>query len=86
MFIPEENTTNAAIATATGVPATIFALSLSQGEIALIGLAVNVFLAFALKALDVFARAVIVPWIEERRAARVAAIAAVAPSKTPEEL
>lgn len=82
MFIPEENTTNAAIATATGVPATIFALSLSQGEIALIGIAVNVFLAFALKALDVFARAVIVPWIEDRRAARIAAAA----SKTPEEL
>ena len=82
MFIPEENTTNAAIATATGVPATIFALSISQGEIALIGIAVNVFLAFALKALDVFARAVIVPWIEDRRAARIAAAA----SKTPEEL
>jgi hypothetical protein len=56
MFIPREDSINGAIAAATGVPTTLLALSLSQTEIALLAILVNVLLAFGLKIFDIVAR------------------------------
>lgn len=68
MNIPDENTSNGVIATITGLPATIFALSLSQTELAIVGLCVNVLLAIGLKVLDVYARI----YFEQRAARKIA--------------
>jgi hypothetical protein len=72
MYIPEESTSNGVIATITGIPAALFALSMSQTELAIVGLCVNVFLAIGLKVLDVYLRI----YFEGRAIRKAAAIAA----------
>ncbi len=53
MIVPSENTANAIFIAITGFPTTVFAFALSQTEVALIAIAVNVCLAVGMKAVDV---------------------------------
>ena len=56
------------IAVVSGLPTAIFAYTLSQTEIAIVALIVNVFLAVGLKFLDVYARI----YFEQREARKLA--------------
>lgn len=56
MFLPSENTANTLFIAVTGFPATLFAFALSQTDLALIAIGVNVLLALTMKAADVAVR------------------------------
>lgn len=52
----QDNMANVIFVTVTGFPATLLALSLSQADIAMIGIVVNVILALVLKGIDIAVR------------------------------
>jgi hypothetical protein len=56
MFVPSENAANTLFIAITGLPSTLFAFALSQTEIALVAIVVNVCLAIGMKAVDVGVR------------------------------
>jgi hypothetical protein len=56
MFVPSENTANTIFLAITGLPATVFAFALSQTDVALIGIGINVVLAILFKAADLTLR------------------------------